>query len=185
MNYEYTMMAKSQDVVVLLKWLCHPASKGYADIARELGMSVGEVHAATQRAAEAGLFDLKNKRPRIQALREYLIHGVKYAFPAHRGAPSRGMPTSYAASPLKEHFASGETKELPPVWPDPEGKIRGYSLEPLFRSVPYAARRDPQLYELLALVDALREGRARERNFAAEELGKRVQALDLREVLPS
>jgi hypothetical protein len=95
------------------------------------------------------------------------------------------MPTSYAASPLKEHFASGETKELPPVWPDPEGKIRGYSLEPLFRSVPYAARRDPQLYELLALVDALREGRARERNFAAEELGKRVQALDLRAVLPS
>jgi hypothetical protein len=179
------VMAKSQDVFVMLKWLCHPAPKNYADLAEELGMSVGEVHGATQRAAESGLFDLESKRPRIQALKEYLVHGVKYAFPARRGAPTRGMPTSYAASPLKEHFAQDESKELPPVWPDPEGKARGYALEPLFRSVPYAARRDPQLYELLALIDALREGRARERSFAAEELGKRLEALAHREKLPA
>jgi hypothetical protein len=169
--------AKSQDVVVLLKWLCHSAAKSYAEVAKELGMSVGEVYGASQRAAEAGLFDLENKKPRITALKEYLVHGVKYAFPAHRGAPTRGMPTSYAASPLKEHFAHEEAKDLPPVWPDPEGKIRGYAVEPLFRNVPYAARQDPQLYELLALIDAMREGRARERNWAATELGKKLEAL--------
>jgi len=174
-------MAKSQDVVVLLKWLCHSGTKNYADLAEELGMSVGEVHGATQRAAEAGLFDLESKRPRIQALKEYVVHGVKYAFPALRGAPTRGMPTSYAASPLKEHFAQDEARALPPVWPDPEGKARGYALEPLFRSVPYAARRDRQLYELLALIDALREGRARERNVAANELGRRLEAFAHRE----
>jgi hypothetical protein len=179
------MKAKSQDVVVLLKWLCCPAEKSYADLASELGMSVGEVHGATQRAAEAGLLDRENKRPRINALREYLVHGVKYAFPAHRGAPSRGMPTSYAAPPLREHFPQDDAKDLPPVWPDPEGKVRGYALEPLFRSVPYAARRDPQLYDLLALVDALREGRARERNLAAIELGRRLEALGNREVVPA
>ena len=178
-------MAKSQDVVVLLKWLCHSGANSYADLARELGMSVGEVHGATRRAAEAGLFDLESRRPRIQALKEYLVHGVKYAFPARRGAPTRGMPTSYAASPLKEHFASGEPRELPPVWPDPEGKTRGYALEPLFRSVPSAARRDRQLYEMLALVDALREGRARERHFAANELGKRLEAFAPREESPA
>lgn len=179
------MMAKSQDVVVLLKWLCHPAPESYADLAEELGMSVGEVHGATQRAAEAGLFDLDSKRPRIHPLKEYLIHGVKYAFPAVRGAPGRGMPTSYAASPLRDHFPQDEIRDLPPVWPDPEGKVRGYAVEPLFRSVPYAARRDPQLYELLVLVDALREGRARERNFAAAELSKRLESLGSRQELPA
>jgi len=179
------VMAKSQDVVVLLKWLCCPAVKSYADLASELGMSVGEVHSATQRTAQAGLFDLEGKRPRVNALREYLVHGVKYAFPAHRGAPSRGMPTSYAAPSLRDHFPREEAKDLPPVWPDPEGKVRGYAVEPLFPSVPYAARRDQQLYELLALVDALREGRARERNLAAAELGRRLEALGNREALPA
>jgi hypothetical protein len=179
-----SMMAKSQDVVVLLKWLCCPTVKSYADLASELGMSVGEVHSATQRAAQSGLFDLESKRPRMNALREYLIHGVKYAFPAHRGAPTRGMPTSYAAPPLSEHIQREEAKDLPPVWPDPEGKVRGYALEPLFRNVPYAARQDQQLYELLALVDALREGRARERNLAVTELNRRLEALGNREVVP-
>lgn len=36
-----------------------------------------------------------------------------------------------------------------------------------------AARRDPALYELLALVDALRGGRARERKLAQDELARR------------
>jgi len=166
------MMAKSQDVVVLLKWLCCPTAKSYAELASELGMSVGEVHSATQRAAQAGLFDLESKRPRMNALREYLIHGVKYAFPAHRGAPTRGMPTSYAAPPLRELIQHEE-------------KVRGYALDPLFRNVPYAARKDRQLYELLALVDALREGRARERNLAATELGRRLEVLGNREVVPA
>ncbi len=161
----------------MLRWLSQSAPKNYAHLAEELGMSVGEVYQGTQRAAEAGLFDLQTRRPRIQALKEYLVHGVKYAFPAVRGAPSRGMPTAYAALPLKEHFAQDDAKELRPVWPDPEGKVRGYALEPLFWSVPYAARRDQKLYELLALVDTLREGRARERNLATEELGKRLEAL--------
>src|SRR5260221_2833748 len=171
------MLAKSQDVVVMLKWLCHPAPKNYAQLADELSMSVGEVYQGTQRAAVAGLFDLATRRPRIHALREYVVHGVKYAFQAIRGAPSCGIPTSWAAPPLKEHFNREAAGELVPVWPDPDGKVRGYALEPLFRSVPSAARRDPKLYELLALIDALREGRARERNLATVELGRRLEAL--------
>ena len=178
------MIAKSQDVLVLLKWLCHSVPPGYADLAKELGMSVGGVHAATQRAAEAGLFDLENKRPKVTALKEYLVHGVKYAFPVRRGAPTRGLPTSYAAPPLREQFQQDQAQELPPVWPDPEGKVRGYTVEPLFPSVPHAARRDPQLYELLALVDALREGRARERQWAAAELERRLDGYANREALP-
>ena len=73
-------MAKSQDVLVLLKWLYQEAPRNYVDLAKEFGTSVGEVHGATQRPAEAGLFDLASKWPRVQALKESLIYRFKYAF---------------------------------------------------------------------------------------------------------
>jgi hypothetical protein len=65
--------------------------------------------------------------------------------------------------------------EHPPVWPDPDGSARGYKLEPLYGSVPKAAKQDKALYELLALVDAVRDGRARERKIAAEHLHDRLR----------
>ena len=64
-----------------------------------------------------------------------------------------------------------------PVWPDPDGNVRGITFEPLSSSVPKAAKHDPALYELLALVDVLREGRARESQRAAKELAVRLQTL--------
>ncbi|MFA7336894.1 MAG: hypothetical protein WC028_08890 [Candidatus Obscuribacterales bacterium] len=62
------------------------------------------------------------------------------------------------------------------MWPDPQGKARGYQLSPLYGSVPKAASMDSSLYELLALVDAIRDGRARERKLAAEQLHQRLRA---------
>jgi hypothetical protein len=73
---------------------------------------------------------------------------------------------------LKDRITGGG--DAVPVWPDPEGEVRGEELRPLYRSVPEAARRDPALYELLALVDAIRAGRARERTIAIEELKRRL-----------
>lgn len=67
-------------------------------------------------------------------------------------------------------------EEPPPIWPDPEGEVRGIGFSPLAKSAPQAARLDPALYELLALVDAIRAGRARERDIAARELSKRLEA---------
>jgi len=43
----------------------------------------------------------------------------------------------------------------------PNGDTRGIALEPLYKTAPIAALRDPVLYEFLALVDAIRDGRAR------------------------
>ena len=100
------------------------------------------------------------------------IHGVKYAFPAVRGEPTRGMPTGVGAEPLASLFPP--SREPVPVWPAPEGNVRGYALEPLYGCVPGAAKRDPDLYALLALVDAIRCGRARERVLAETELLKRL-----------
>lgn len=111
----------------------------------------------------------------MKAVEEFLIHGVKYAFPVQRGEATRGVPTAYAAPPLDGRIAS--EGDLPPVWPDAEGDVRGVTLEPLHRAAPKAARGDPALYEILALIDALRDGRARERQLAETELSARLRRL--------
>lgn len=64
--------------------------------------------------------------------------------------------------------------QVSPVWPDAEGMLQGAAVKPLYPSVPHAARNEPRLYDLLALVDAIRIGRARERNWAEKELLRRL-----------
>jgi DNA-binding Lrp family transcriptional regulator len=167
------MVLKPQDIVVVLK-LCGYGSKRppFAQIAAALAMSSSEVHAAVKRAQAAHLLhgSEMNSRPNVSALEEFLIHGLKYAFPAEHGGPTRGIPTSYAAPPLNRLIAAGD--EPIPVWPHAEGKRRGIALAPLYKTVPIAAMRDPSLCEKLALVDALRDGRTRERKLAEQELKK-------------
>jgi hypothetical protein len=60
------------------------------------------------------------------------------------------------------------------VWPDPQGVVRGQAIAPLYRSVPQAAKNDPELYALLSLIDALRVGRVREQRLAVSELENRL-----------
>ena len=59
--------------------------------------------------------------------------------------------------------------ERPPVWPWHDGDTRGGGSKPLYKDVPHAALRDPALHQLLALVDAIRDGRAREPNLAERD----------------
>ena len=140
----------------------------------DISISPSEVHGALKRLEQGHLIanDIAGSRPVLQAVEEFLVHAVKYAFPPKHGGVTRGVPTSYAAAPLNRMIVA--SADLPPVWPHPEGSVRGVSLEPLYRSVPAAALRDPALYELLALIDAMRDGRARERKLAQEELSKRI-----------
>lgn len=170
------MILKPQDVVILLKLVVlGPQPWTYQRLAVELSISQSEVHAGVRRAVAARLMNdetTTNGRPNYPALREFLIHGVRYAYPPKRGGLTRGMPTGYAAPPLNKVIAP--SSDPPPVWPYAEGAVRGLSLEPLYPSVPAAAARDPKLYELLALVDAMRDGRARERDLAAKELEVRL-----------
>lgn len=171
------MVLKPQDVVVVLKLLGFGGKRPpFSQIAKELCLSVSEVHAAVKRSQAAHLLHGPElgDRPNAKALEEFLVHGVKYAFPAHHGAMTRGLPTSYGAEPLRRQIRAGD--EPLPVWPDPNGPIRGLSFEPLYRNVPEAAKRDSRLYELLALVDAIRDGRVRERKIAEKEVVTRLRA---------
>ncbi len=106
-------------------------------------------------------------RPHPHNLAEFALHGAKYAFPGVRLPLAVGVPTSHSAPAFAGIFAPGSTDF---VWPHPNGPVRGVGVEPLHPSVPFAAMQDAKLYELLALFDALRVGKARERGMALDRL---------------
>jgi hypothetical protein len=227
---------KPQDIVVLLKLGLEPedATRPFARLGADLGISASEVHASVTRTGAAGLADTDRRKPRVRNLLEFLEHGIRYVFISRRGEITRGFPTAHSAPPLNnlvvqgpsyqpgllaKMYRSGEAHSnanIPPyagalgqpgplakmygnltstspslkdepgilarmfgdpplVWPHPEGKVRGESFEPLFPSAVDAARRDSKLYECLALVDALRIGRAREKKLAIDLLAKRLR----------
>jgi hypothetical protein len=106
-------------------------------------------------------------RPHSHNLAEFALHGAKYAFPGVRLPTTVGVPTSHSAPAFAGVFAPGS---MDFVWPHPNGSVRGIGVEPLHSAVPYAAMQDAKLYEMLALFDALRVGKARERGMALKRL---------------
>jgi DNA-binding Lrp family transcriptional regulator len=168
---------QGQDIALLLKLAVGNNSKVPSKIlAESLCISPSEVSKSLQRCEEAGLLHRSGaeKRANRLALLEFLIHGLKYVFPPKKGPLVRGIPTAVDAEPLKARFAPGV--DPPVVWPFAEGKVRGSSLAPLYKQAPMAALKDAKLYRVLALCDALREGRAREKNLAAEMLKDEINA---------
>lgn len=183
-------MLKPQDIVILLKILSTKilSQDNYEmlpqnRLAALLCMSASEVNAGIKRLILSGLLSpvISNDRtkkivymPNKKACEECLISGVKYFFPVQLGAYSRGIATSYAAPILEEHLILGD--DPIPVWPYGDGDKRGLALEPLYSSVPKSLAEfpDPLFYELLVLVDAIRSGRARERNIAIQLLKEKL-----------
>jgi hypothetical protein len=52
--------------------------------------------------------------------------------------------------------------------------MRGQAIEPLHPKIPEACLRDKKFYELMALTDALRVGKAREHHLAVKLLKERI-----------
>ena len=168
------LMLKPQDLVVALKLaLNRDRDFVLADLADELGMALSSVHGAMKRAEQAKL--LSRATGNIRAIRpailEFALHGARYAYPGRLGSMTRGMPTAIGGPVLRPHF---EDSADSPVWPDPEGTMRGPGLQPLNPCVLQASKNDMALYEVLTLIDALRVGAARERKIASEELVSRL-----------
>ncbi|MEG6551591.1 hypothetical protein V6C53_15295 [Desulfocurvibacter africanus] len=171
-------MLKPQDIVVLLKLTTSDAKIiadwSFTSLSGELFMSRSEVHASLKRAEKSKLYSSSLRRPNKLRLLEFLKHGLKYAFPLEiEGKPQRGIPTAVSAEPMSNQMGHAGTSY---VWPDPEGSMEGVSVKPLYKSVPAAAKKDPKLYEVLALVDSLRSGSAREFEVASKELERRFGA---------
>ena len=130
------MILKPQDILISLKILVKTQQGlewSYSQVAGELCMSPSEVYSGVKRVTEARLIE-RNRMPVKRALEEFLIHGIKYSFPVTFGGATKGIPTSYAASPLNSLISF--SSQFAPVWPHPEGVIQGMELKPLYKSVP-------------------------------------------------
>jgi hypothetical protein len=145
-------------------------------LAQETGISKSQVSLSLNRCLDVGLAKRDRKlgipRTNVKALFEFVVYGLRYVFPARTGAVTRGITTSLGAPVLQSNLMSAG--ELVPVWPDALGNTKGQAVEPLFKSVTYAVRRDAELYAFLALIDSIRLGQPRERNIAVDQLHQRL-----------
>ena len=162
---------KPQDIVILLKIIALGKSNWFHHtLADELGISQSEVTQSLNRSKYAGLIDSARKKVNRIAFNEFVLHGLSYAFPQQPGALVRGVLTAHSAVPLNIIIQSNEKY----VWPYAKGTERGQAIEPMYKTAVEASIKDPNLYELLTLVDALRVGKVREKEIAKKELEKRI-----------
>jgi hypothetical protein len=169
------MSLKPLDIVVVLKahlW-ADATPWSYERLSAAVGVSASQAHTALRRLSDAGLYRARDRSLRVHAFTGFAAHGIPYVFPTRPGSCARGMPTAHAAAPLNEQLVGGVAY----VWPG-EGGVEGLGIEPLHPSVPDAASRDPKLYAALALLDALRVGRVRERQLAVRALERLLAERD-------
>lgn len=145
------------------------------DLANALQISPSEVSEALNRCMIARLIDSKKRGVHINSFREFLVYGLKYVFPVEPGMIVKGIPTAHSAPPISNHISSG--KDIY-VWKSNNGKVRGQSIEPLYK-LPDNVLNDQLFYELLVIVDTIRIGRVREINIAIKELDNRLYHADI------
>jgi DNA-binding transcriptional ArsR family regulator len=165
-------MIGATDIFVLLGLLGNE-QRTIRELAARLGISKSNVAYSLGRLAEARLLAGHRGARRLVrlAVRDLLVHGAQYLFPPRLDGFQLGLPTAYSHPSIAgQLFAAGETVVMPLA----EGPVRGRVLEPIHPQAPRAAAGDDRLHEVLALVDALRVGRARERRLAADLLRERI-----------
>jgi hypothetical protein len=162
------------DVAVALRLSLVPEDR-YEPLAQALATSTSAVHRSVARLQRAGICAPGSRTVSRDALQEFLVHGVRYAFPAVHGPERVGVPTAGSHPDLAGVFT--ECEPLPTmVWPMDGGTARGETLVPLFKGVTKVAARDPRLHQMLACVDVLRVGSAGQRSTAAELLRRDLAA---------
>lgn len=156
------------DVVLALR-LIRPAGTIVA-IAEELAVAPSQVHAALARLRRADLLRPVGRETNTRTLGEFVLYGLRYAFPVRRGSIVTGVPTAYSTLPLAPLIDAPDVL----VWPaaDAPGAVQGFSVVPLYAGATRLPLRSPETYRLTTLIDALRLGDRRVRGFARELLSE-------------
>jgi hypothetical protein len=164
---------RPQDIVILLKIIAK-GDKPWQnkDLAAELYISPSEISESLYRSSVAGLIDADQRKKVYRlSLMEFLEHGLHYVFPALPGTMVNGKYTAHSHDFMQKKF---RIDTLHYVWPSAKSKVRGLSIEPLYKQQVKAAEGDNDLYLMLALLDVIRVGRVREIKAAIDELKKRI-----------
>ena len=159
------------DIAMLLKLIANQNNPlMQTQLSEQLYIAQSEVSRSLSRLEYAQLYSKHNKSVNRMNTFEFLVYGVKYAFPVQPGAIVRGIATAHSAPPLSDLIISQENY----VWAYAKGTLRGQHIEPFYKNLPKASLEDPRFYALLALVDALRVGRIREAAIAKEKLEQSI-----------
>jgi hypothetical protein len=164
---------RPHDLVVLLKIIASDRDWLNKDLAGSLFISNSEISESLNRSMIAKLISPDKRVVFKTALYNFIEHGLKFVFPAEPGAVVRGMPTAHSAPILKDSFIAEDHY----VWASPEGKVKGQAINPLYPNQVKAALADEKLYDMLALVDAIRVGKVREQKKALELLRQSFESV--------
>ena len=168
---QQSISLKPQDVAILTKLLVIKREDWrQIDIAIALGLSQSEIAKSLVRLNKAGL--IHDKRLNRSAALEFIVHAIKYIFPAEVGALATGVPTAIS-SPFHEKMVVQGSDVY--VWPSIHGKKRGQIIKPLYPELAEAALKDSEFYGLMSAIEILRIGRARERKMAEQYLEKKIK----------
>ncbi|NGM61096.1 hypothetical protein G5B30_04095 [Sphingobacterium sp. SGG-5] len=164
---------RPQDMVILLKIVTMDGENWQLkDLANSLHISNSEVSESLERSLYAYLIDFEKRHVQRGNLIDFLLHGMKYVFPAQPGILTRGIPTAHS-HPFMQSFMSSEQAY---VWPSSSGSVSGQAIEPFYANQVKAIQEDEELYRLLALLDVIRVGRLREKAIAEEALKEELLA---------
>lgn len=169
------MSLRSFDIVVGLKAHLWEGTGGwsYERLGAAVGVSASQAHSALRRLQRAGLWRETDRSLPVHAFTAFAVHGIPHVFPAELGGLGVGVPTAHAAPPLRDQLVYTEAY----IWAAEAG-VPGRELKPLHPFAPLAASRDADLYAALALVDALRVGRVRDRRVASLALERLLNQRD-------
>jgi hypothetical protein len=160
---------KPIDVVVALQLTIKPGQL-FAAISKEIGISVSETHAAVQRLDAASLLSPGGRSVVLGRFWDFLKFGVPCVYPIQIGPNAIGIPTGASAPTFGDSIEDAESM----VWPYAEGETLGVAIDPLYPRAPELAKRNPELYDRLAMLDSIRSGRGREYERAVELLAGRL-----------
>lgn len=159
---------QASDLLLAMKLAVSSAedSASIRSLGEALDLSKSTVANSLQRLQKLGLIR-KGHQVNKLALRDCLEHASRWIAPATVGDYELGLLTAHAEPSMAGKFSGDDD---PMVIPLPHGPDRGRAVTPLHPSAPAAAKKDPKLHRLLAVVDSFRIGGAREREVASAEL---------------
>lgn len=129
---------KSQDIVILLKLISLQEQEQEQGVERvrleaqgddsysvrnleaSLGISKTEVNESIKRSLASGIAskdrDLGRPKPSRRSLFNFIVHGLKFTFPANPGSMQRGIPTAFAAPMLEGLLVSAGNGSVALTW---------------------------------------------------------------------
>jgi hypothetical protein len=157
-------MMRPQDILVISKIIVAGETDWkQTDLAEALLMSQSEISASLRRSDRAHLLNKQEKILYPRNVLDFMVYGFSYVFPVELGPVGKGVPTALSHPLFLESFP---VPSIPFVWAAKVGDTLGQSIAPLHPRQAEAALKDEGLYQLLACLDVIRMGNAREKQVA-------------------